>query len=42
MVEEDGMEGALYVQHLRTKKQTGNVAGAQNGCARATEPRQFK
>jgi hypothetical protein len=34
-VEEDGMEGALFVQQLRTEKQTGNVASAQNGCARA-------
>jgi len=28
------MEGALFVQQLRTEKRTGNVASAQNGCAR--------
>jgi len=36
------MEGALFVQQLRTEKQTGNVASAQNGCARTTLSRQFK
>jgi hypothetical protein len=41
-VEEDGIEGALFVQQLRTEKQTGNVASAQNGCAMATVSRQFK
>jgi hypothetical protein len=41
-VAEDGMEGALFVQQLRKEKQTGNVASAQNGCARATVLRQFK
>jgi len=28
------MEGARFVQKLRTKKQTENVASAQNVCAR--------
>jgi hypothetical protein len=41
-VEEDGVEGAVFVQQLRTEKQNGNVASAQNGCARATVPRHFK
>jgi hypothetical protein len=27
-MEEDGMEGALFVQQLRTEKQTGNTANA--------------
>jgi len=27
-MEEDGVEGALFVQQLRTEKQTGNVASA--------------
>jgi hypothetical protein len=36
------MEGALFAQQLRTEKQAGNVASAQNGCARATVTRQFK
>jgi hypothetical protein len=27
-VKEDGVEGALFVQQLRTEKQTGNVASA--------------
>jgi len=31
------MEGALFVQQLRTEKQTGNVASAQNGCARTIQ-----
>jgi len=35
------MEDALFVQQLRTEKQTGNVASAQNGCARITLSRQF-
>ena len=30
------------VQQLRTEKQTGNVAIAENGCARTTLSRQFK
>jgi hypothetical protein len=41
-VEEDGVEGALVVQKLRTEEQTGNVASVQNGCARTTVSRQFK
>jgi hypothetical protein len=41
-VEEDDMEGALFVQQLSTEKQAGNVANVQNGCARATLCRQFK
>jgi hypothetical protein len=41
-VKEDGVEGALFVQQLRTEKQTGNVASAQNGCARTTVSRKFK
>jgi hypothetical protein len=41
-VEEDGVEGALFVQQLRTEKQTVNVASAQHGCTRATLSRQFK
>jgi len=36
------MEGALFVQQLRTEKQTGNVASAQNWCARTTLSRHFK
>ena len=36
------MESALFVQELRTEKQTGNVVSAQNGCARTTISRQFK
>jgi len=36
------MEGALFVQQLRTEKQTGYVASAQNGCARNALSRQFK
>jgi len=35
-------DGALFVQQLQTEKQTGNVASAQNGCARTTLSRQFK
>jgi hypothetical protein len=38
-MEEDGVEGALFLQQLRTEKHTGNVASAQNGCARATVSR---
>jgi hypothetical protein len=38
-VEEDGVEVLLFVQQQRTEKQTGNVAIAQNRCARATLPR---
>jgi hypothetical protein len=38
----NGVEGAVFVQRLRTEKQTGNVASGQNGCARTTESRQFK
>jgi hypothetical protein len=41
-VEKDDVEGALFVQRLRTEKQTGNVASAQNGCAGATVSKQFK
>jgi hypothetical protein len=41
-VGEDGVECAVFVQQLRTEKQTGNVASAQSGCARATVSRQFK
>jgi len=41
-MEEYGVEDALFVQQLRTEKQTGNVASAQNGCARTTVSRQFK
>jgi hypothetical protein len=33
---------ALFVQQLRTVKQTGNVASAQNGCAGNTVSRQLK
>jgi hypothetical protein len=36
------MEGALFVQQLRTEKQTWNSTSAQNGCARTTLSRQFK
>jgi len=36
------MEGALFVQQVRTEKQTGNVASAQNGCTRTTLSTQFK
>jgi len=36
------MEGALFVLLPRTKKQTGNVASAQNGSARTTLSKQFK
>ena len=37
------MEGALFVQQLRTeKKKTGNVVSAQNGCARTALSGQFK
>jgi len=36
------MKGALFVQQLRTEKLTGNVASAQNGCARTTLSRQYK
>jgi hypothetical protein len=39
---EDGIEGVLYVQQLRTEKQTGNIASAQNGYARTNLSRQFK
>jgi hypothetical protein len=41
-VMEDSLEDALFVQQLRTENQTGNVASAQNGCARANVSRQFK
>jgi hypothetical protein len=33
-VEEDGLEGVLFVQQLRTEGQTGIVARAQNERAR--------
>ena len=36
------MEVAVFVQQLRTEKQTGNVASAQNGRARITLSSQFK
>jgi hypothetical protein len=36
------VEGALFGQQLRTEKQTGNVASAQNWCARTTVSKQFK
>ena len=36
------VEGALFVQQLKTEKQTGNVASTQNGCARTPVSRQFK
>ena len=36
------VEGVVFVQQLRTEKQTGNVAGAQNGCARTALSRKFK
>jgi len=36
------MEGVPFVQQLRTEKQTGNIASAQNGCARTTLSWQFK
>jgi hypothetical protein len=38
----DGVKDAVFVQQLRTEKQTGNVASAKNGCARAAVLRQFK
>ena len=41
-MEEDNVEGVLFVQKLRTEEQNGNVTSAQNGCARTTLPRQFK
>jgi bacterioferritin-associated ferredoxin len=41
-VEEDSVEGALFVQQLQTEKQMSKVASAQNECARATVSRQFK
>jgi len=34
-------EGALFVEQLRTEKQTENVASDQNGCARTTLSRQL-
>jgi hypothetical protein len=40
-VEEDGSESVLFVQELGTE-QTGNVASAENACARTTMSRQFK
>jgi hypothetical protein len=36
------LEGVLFVQQLRTKEHTGNVASAENVCARTTMSRQFK
>jgi hypothetical protein len=36
------MEDIVLVQQLRTEKQPGNVASAQNGCARTALLRQFK
>jgi hypothetical protein len=41
-MEEDNVEGVLFVQKLRTEEQTGNVTSAQNGCARTTLSRKFK
>jgi len=41
-MEEDNIEGVLFLQPLRTEEQTGNVTSAQNGCARTTLSRQFK
>ena len=41
-MEEDHVEGVLFVQKLRTEEQNENVTSAQNGCARTTLPRQFK
>jgi len=41
-VEENGWEGVLFAQQLRTEEQTGNVASARNGCARTTLSAQFK
>jgi len=32
----------FYLSNRNTEKQTGNVASAQNGCARTTLARQFK
>ena len=37
---DNGMEGVLSVQQLRTKEQTGSVASVQNGYARTTLSRQ--
>jgi hypothetical protein len=36
------MEGALFVQQLRTQKQTGNAAIAQSVSVRTTVSRQLK
>ena len=36
------MVGVQVVQQRRTEERTGNIAGAQNGCARTTLSRQFK
>jgi hypothetical protein len=41
-MEEDNVKGVLFVQHLRTEEQTGNVISAQNGCARTILSRQLK
>ena len=41
-MEEDSVKGVLSVQQLMTEKQAGNVASAQNGCARTTLSRKFK
>jgi hypothetical protein len=38
-VEEDSVEGSVYVQQPKTEKHTGNVVSAQNGCARVTVQR---
>jgi hypothetical protein len=37
----DGVEGAVFVQRLRTEIQAGNVASAQNGCAGTAVSRRF-
>jgi len=38
----DGVQDVTFVQQLSTKKQTGNLVIAQNGCARTILSRQFK
>jgi hypothetical protein len=41
-MEDDGMEGVVFVQHSKTDKQIECVASELNGNARATLSRQFK
>jgi hypothetical protein len=41
-VEEDGWEGVLFAQQLKTEEQTGNAASVRNGCARTTNTIQTK